>query len=75
MLAKKKTKAEKFDVAEHLRIPEEMAAYLDACTAESDGDPAFIAKALGDIVRAQGMSKVALHAGVSHEGTAGQTQP
>ena len=36
-----------------------MAAYLDACIDESDGDSAFIAKALGDIARAQGMSKVA----------------
>ncbi|MFG3447998.1 MULTISPECIES: addiction module antidote protein [unclassified Stenotrophomonas] len=67
MTAKKKTKVEKFDVAEHLRTPEEMAAYLDACIMESDGDSAFIAKALGDIARAQGMSKVARDAGVSRE--------
>ncbi|EAQ75547.1 transcriptional regulator, Cro/CI family protein [Synechococcus sp. WH 5701] len=31
---------------------EEMAAYLDACIEEADGDVAFIAKALGDIARA-----------------------
>lgn len=67
MTAKKKTKVEKFDVAGHLRTPEEMAAYLDACIMESDGDSAFIAKALGDIARAQGMSKVARDAGVSRE--------
>jgi DNA-binding phage protein len=29
-----------------------MAAYLDACLEEADGDAAFIAKALGDIARA-----------------------
>lgn len=29
-----------------------MAAYLNACIVESDGDTAFIAKALGDIARA-----------------------
>jgi probable addiction module antidote protein len=48
-----------YDVAEHLRTPKEMALYLDACIAESDGDAAFIAKALGDIARAKGMSEVA----------------
>jgi probable addiction module antidote protein len=62
-----KTKTVPFDVAEHLRTPEEMALYLDACIAESDGDAAFIAKALGDVARAQGMSKVARDAGVSRE--------
>lgn len=44
-----------------------MAAYLDACIEESEGDAAFIAKALGGIARAQGMSKVARDAGVSRE--------
>ncbi|RPE74648.1 addiction module antidote protein [Vulcaniibacterium tengchongense] len=63
----KKTTLENYDVAEHLRTPEEMALYLDACIAEADGDAAFIAKALGDIARAQGMSKVARDAGLSRE--------
>lgn len=67
MTVKKATKLQKFDVAEHLRTTEEMAAYLDACIEESEGDAAFIAKALGDIARAQGMSKVAREAGVSRE--------
>lgn len=64
---KKKTIIEPYDVTEHLRTAEEMAAYLDACIEESDGDAAFIAKALGDIARAQGMSKVARDAGLSRE--------
>lgn len=64
---KKKTVTVAYDVTEHLRTPQEMAAYLDACIEESDGDAAFIAKALGDIARAQGMSKVARDAGVSRE--------
>lgn len=63
----KKTITEAYDVAEHLRTPEEMALYLDACIAESDGDAAFIAKALGDIARAQGMSRVARDTGLSRE--------
>lgn len=62
-----RTQVETYDVAEHLRTPEEMAAYLDACIIESDGDAAFIAKALGNIARAQGMTKVARDAGVSRE--------
>jgi hypothetical protein len=45
-----KTKTSRYDVAEHLRTPEEMAAYLEACLEEANGDAAFIAKALGDIV-------------------------
>ena len=48
-----------YDVAEHLRTPEEMAAYLEACLEEADGDATFIAKALGDIARAKGMAQVA----------------
>lgn len=56
-----------YDVAEHLRTPEEMAAYLDASMAEADGDAAFIAKALGDIARVKGMSQVACDAGLSRE--------
>ena len=62
-----KTKTSKYDVAEHLRTPEEMAAYLEACLEEANGDAAFIAKALGDIARAKGMSQVAREAGLSRE--------
>jgi len=56
-----------FDVAEHLRTPEEMAAYLEASIEEADGDASFIAKALGDIARAQGMTKIAQNTGLSRE--------
>jgi probable addiction module antidote protein len=62
-----KTNTSKYDVAEHLRTPEEMAAYLDACLEEANGDAAFIAKALGEIARAKGMSQVARDAGLSRE--------
>ena len=41
-----------YDVAETLRSPEEMAAYLEACMEEADGDAAFIAKAFTDLARA-----------------------
>jgi probable addiction module antidote protein len=62
-----KTVTSRYDVAEHLRTPKEMAAYLQACLEEADGDAAFIAKALGDIARAKGMSQVARDAGLSRE--------
>ncbi len=61
------TKTSKFDVAEHLRTPEEMAAYLEASIDEAEGDAAFIAKALGNIARAKGMAQVARDAGLSRE--------
>lgn len=62
-----KTATSRYDVAEHLRSPEEMAAYFEACLDEANGDAAFIAKALGDIARAKGMSQVARDAGLSRE--------
>lgn len=62
-----KTTTSRYDVAEHLRTPEEMAAYLEACLEDAAGDAAFIAKALGDIARAKGMSQVARDAGLSRE--------
>ena len=62
-----KTITSKYDVSEHLRNPEEMAAYLEASIEEAHGDAAFIAKALGDIARAKGMSQVARDAGLSRE--------
>lgn len=48
-----KTITTRYDVAEHLRTPKEIAAYLETCLEEADGDVAFIAKALGDIARAE----------------------
>jgi probable addiction module antidote protein len=62
-----KTKMTPYDVAEHLRTPEEMAAYLDAWLEEAPDDAPGIARALGDIARAKGMSQVARDAGLSRE--------
>ena len=63
----RKTVTKLYDVAEHLRTPAEMAAYLEAAFEEADGDASFVAKALGDIARAKGMSRVARDAGLSRE--------
>ncbi|MCO5120228.1 MAG: putative addiction module antidote protein [Burkholderiaceae bacterium] len=62
-----RTKAISYDVAEHLRTPDEMAAYLDAWLEEAPDDPSGIARALGDVARAKGMSQVAKDAGLSRE--------
>lgn len=62
-----KTRTTPYDVAEHLRTPEEMAAYLDAWLEEAPDDVSGIAKALGAIARAKGMTQVAMDAGLSRE--------
>src|SRR5471032_3409817 len=64
---KMKTKTSRYDVADYLRTPKEIAAYFEACLEEADGDAAFIARALGDIARAKGMAQVARTTGLSRE--------
>jgi probable addiction module antidote protein len=62
-----RTRTVAYDVSAQLRTPEEMAAYLDAWLEEAPDDAAGIARALGDIARARGMSQVARDAGLSRE--------
>lgn len=62
-----KTRTTRYDVVEHLRTPKEIAAYFETCLEKADGDAAFIAKALGDIARAKGMSQIARDSGLSRE--------
>jgi len=62
-----KTKTVPYDLAQQLRTPAEMAAYLDAWLTEAPDDAAGIARALGDIARAKGMSQVARQSGLSRE--------
>ena len=57
----------RWDSAEYLKTEEDLANYLDACMEEAGDDPAFIAKALGTIARARGMTQVARDAGLSRE--------
>ncbi|MCH9704626.1 MAG: putative addiction module antidote protein [Proteobacteria bacterium] len=63
----KKTKITRYDVAEHLKTQESMAAYLEACLEEAEENSAFIVKALGDIARAKGMTQIAKDTGLSRE--------
>lgn len=64
---KRTTNTIAYDISEQLRTPEEMAAYLDAWLEEAPEDAPGIARALGDIARAKGMTQVARDAGLSRE--------
>jgi probable addiction module antidote protein len=61
-------KLKKWDVVEHLKTEEDMALYFDACIEEDPGDGSVIRGALGDIVRARGMSQLARDTGLAREG-------
>lgn len=56
-----------YNIAEYLDTPEEMAAYLEAAMSKPSSNAAFIAKALGDIARAKGMTQIARKSGLSRE--------
>ncbi len=60
-------KLRKWDSAEHLKTEEDMQAYLQACIEESNNDAAFIAKALGNIARAKGMTQLSKDTGLGRE--------
>jgi probable addiction module antidote protein len=60
-------KLRKWDSAEHLKTDEDMAAYLEACLQEAGDDAAFIAKALGNIARAKGMTQLSKDTGLGRE--------
>lgn len=63
MLAKITTR--RWDAADYLETPDDMAAYLEA--ALEDGDVGLIAAALGDIARAKGMTEISRKAGLGRE--------
>ena len=62
-----KLKLRKWDSAEHLKTEEDMALYLEACFQEAGDDALFIAKALGNIARAKGMSQLSRDTGLGRE--------
>jgi|SRR5688572_6535225 probable addiction module antidote protein len=62
-----KTKTHPYDIAKQLRTPKEMVAYLDAWLTDAPDDSAGIARALGDIARAKGMTQLARDTGMSRE--------
>jgi probable addiction module antidote protein len=60
-------KLRKWDSAEHLKTKEDMALYLEACFEEAGDDAAFIAKAIGVIARAYGMTQLSKDTGLGRE--------
>jgi len=57
-----------YDAAAYLRTETDCALYLQAVIDESDGDPALIVAALGDIARSRGMMELARQTGLTREG-------
>jgi len=57
----------KWDSAEHLITEEDVTLYLQACIDEAGDDSAFIAKSLGVVARARGMSQLAKDTGLGCE--------
>jgi probable addiction module antidote protein len=60
-------KLTKYDSAEHLKSEEDIVAYLQACFEEAPDDAPFIAKALGIVARARGMTQLAKDTGMGRE--------
>ena len=60
-----KTKLYDWDVTDALKTPEARAAYIEAAIEENDPD--FLTVALGDVAKAEGMTKVARKAKVARE--------
>lgn len=59
-------KFSRYDTADYLETEEDIRLYLEAC--QEDGDPTFIAAALGDIAQARNMSQLAKEAGMTRAG-------
>ncbi len=64
-MVERKSKTSPYDSAEYLDSNEAIKAYMEEAL-ETD-DPVFIARALGTIARARGMSQIAKKAGLSRE--------
>lgn len=62
-----KIKTTRWNVMDHLRTDRDCRLYLEACFEEAPDDPAFLAKAIGDVARAKGMMRVARETGLARE--------
>ncbi|MDR1423724.1 MAG: putative addiction module antidote protein [Azoarcus sp.] len=60
-------KLRRWDSAEHLDNEEAIRLYVEACFEEAGDDAAFIAKALGNVARARGMTVLAKETGMGRE--------
>ena len=59
-------KTTKWDPAEHLETPEDVAMYLSVVLEEND--PALLSVALGDIARSKGMAALSKETGLTKQG-------
>lgn len=67
MIDKNDLVATTWDSSHFLQDEQEMALYLQACIDEAGDNSAFIAKALGNIAKARGMSQLAKETGLGRE--------
>lgn len=57
-----------YDSADYLRTAEDIRNYLEAVMEEGGDDPAYVARALGVVARAQNMTALAHEVGMSRVG-------
>jgi probable addiction module antidote protein len=62
----KKESFSTFDAADYLETEADIAAYLEA--ANENGDPKVLMSAMGDVIRARNLSKIARDSGLTREG-------
>lgn len=67
MIDKNDLVAKTWESSLFLQDEQEMALYLQACIDEAGDNSAFIAKALGNIAKARGMSQLAKETGLGRE--------
>lgn len=60
-------KLRRWDSAKYLKTDEDMARYLELCLEEAGDDAAFIAKTLGNIAKAKGMTQLSQKIGLGRE--------
>lgn len=61
------SKTTRFDIQDHLQSDEACRLFLEAAFEDAAEDPAYIAKAIGEVARARGMSQLARDAGLARE--------
>ncbi len=61
-------KFSRWDASDYLATEQDIALYFEACLEEDPGDGSLVRKALGDIAKAQGMTKLSRDTGLSREG-------
>lgn len=58
----------RYDSADYLKTPEQIAAYMQAAVEDGADNPELIAHALGVVARARNMAQLSRETGISREG-------